>query len=1016
MHSAPHGFVALGSSGDCSDRAVRCPLVVLSVPALISTNHPLLSAIGGIGVLSQSMLSVRLYRSREAASVRSRFVKTRKSSTMGNIKYRLAVSVFIPVAGWCVLGSDLLRPAASRLAHDGISLAAAEDPFRAVIAYRAGESVGDRAASAAAAAPADIAERIAAFHASALTEHRQIIPASIEMVDGDRASGGPPTGTGPGRLRWLLPPAHSMQIVAGHTANLLDAERTPLVPLPEDQLAEMDECAIDSNAQGAHDSADKTLENLTSVLIKSGEVAEVQVTAAPQVANADAAGNQAEHTAIGDANHHAPAAPTVTGDTIVPHSVLQAADGPETPTLHPEVRRLVAADTADTGSGLPDTPPLFSAAAPPTFDSGPDLEPATSGHSDVSDHAQPESHWPDTQESLDPSTILNPFVTFASQPTLSSSAATSRSTPPADKSVIPSPTEQGTEDPFRLAINELRRPKNANLLDQLLAQGDRPRDELKEQDDSDGSGGDSPAVEREFGGRSEEGSSGQLSTADRRVATARPKTQTTGPVFPDSEPPQSTLPPSDTASTWDLTVPANSDSDRLAPAAGESRDTWERTSKFAGYGPGSESPEVGRRAATENSLTSAARGTPAVSAADVAGDHAEPQGGVSVGSEQGDSTVTAADRSGKGPVIDPTTERDLDHDQLVWRRTTLPAPRDALPAMDPARSPDRRLVISDSAQRNAERAVQLGISLAERRAYYSARANFIQSLRSVAQSLDENAHNSQHSEALTQGLRAIQEAADFAPQVDVAYEETNLPLVISSHRTQLLKDADAKQLTSGQCLQEYLAYGETQIAQAVEGQPVASAAIYGLGRLQTALQEEHPEPTTTIRELRAMALYQAALIVDARNFRAANELGVLLARHGKFDDAVRALQLSVRVFPQVTTWHNLAAIHQRNGDHERARLALQEASKISPRQNEIEDQNTASASPDGIQWVSPDQFNRVGSDVPQLARSGAAGPAATGPSPMKESRPQVKPSPWRPLSFEPNPMSNKPRSFGFGMR
>jgi uncharacterized protein HemY len=97
--------------------------------------------------------------------------------------------------------------------------------------------------------------------------------------------------------------------------------------------------------------------------------------------------------------------------------------------------------------------------------------------------------------------------------------------------------------------------------------------------------------------------------------------------------------------------------------------------------------------------------------------------------------------------------------------------------------------------------------------------------------------------------------------------------------------------------------------------------------------------------------YQAALAVDPGNFLAANELGVLLARYGQWQDARRALLASLSIQPHAEGWHNLAIVHRRLGEIELARLAENErqllVGKPGPRK--------PAGGPE-IQWHEPQQF------------------------------------------------------------
>jgi SAM-dependent methyltransferase len=78
--------------------------------------------------------------------------------------------------------------------------------------------------------------------------------------------------------------------------------------------------------------------------------------------------------------------------------------------------------------------------------------------------------------------------------------------------------------------------------------------------------------------------------------------------------------------------------------------------------------------------------------------------------------------------------------------------------------------------------------------------------------------------------------------------------------------------------------------------------------LSLALAESNPAAQRKARS-EAAAFYQAALLTDATNGRAANELGVMLARDGELLRARDLLAHSVQMSPNPSTHRNLAAAH-----------------------------------------------------------------------------------------------------------
>lgn len=226
----------------------------------------------------------------------------------------------------------------------------------------------------------------------------------------------------------------------------------------------------------------------------------------------------------------------------------------------------------------------------------------------------------------------------------------------------------------------------------------------------------------------------------------------------------------------------------------------------------------------------------------------------------------------------------------------------------------------------AQNELQLAFELVQRRAPFSARARFIEAMRIVARSLDEQSHSREHSKALRRALKAYEEANDFFPRTTRPGEEVNLHVVIGSHDTRVLENADPARITPRQALREYLAYAEQEFAAAFGEEELASQALYGLARLESG-NETTDANSAQVQAHRSLTLHQTALLVDDANYAAANELGVLLARYGKYEKAIEALQHSVRVSPQPTAWKNLASVYGRMGRLKDARMANNEADR-----------------------------------------------------------------------------------------
>ena len=275
----------------------------------------------------------------------------------------------------------------------------------------------------------------------------------------------------------------------------------------------------------------------------------------------------------------------------------------------------------------------------------------------------------------------------------------------------------------------------------------------------------------------------------------------------------------------------------------------------------------------------------------------------------------------------PAESNTLLIDQLGPASMQLPA---VVPAPRIAPPVQRAMEVSQPArpamQAVSDRAfsiTQNAIGLADRGAFYSSRSEFIQALRVVTQALDAQSGDGSHSQALAEGLRAINEADDFAPKGSQLEADLNLVSIVTSHRTPVLKEQDLAGMTPLVALQQYYTFAQQRLSAACEHEPAASQALFGIGRL-TMLMAERSADDRRLHAPKAMTLFHAALTVDSRNARAAHELGVLYAQFGQLEDARQLLVMSVNLAPQREAWHNLSVVHERLGELELARMARYE--------------------------------------------------------------------------------------------
>lgn len=209
---------------------------------------------------------------------------------------------------------------------------------------------------------------------------------------------------------------------------------------------------------------------------------------------------------------------------------------------------------------------------------------------------------------------------------------------------------------------------------------------------------------------------------------------------------------------------------------------------------------------------------------------------------------------------------------------------------------------------------------AQRAAFYTARAELVESLGLIAQARDLQRGTGEHTAALASGLTAMKEAADFSPTAGKPATAIDVRQIAATHKTPLLRETK-EMISPLSAQQQYYNFAQQQLAIAVGGEPAASQPLYLLGKLQTALAGQD---SRSLAAPQAMVFYQASLAANSKNYLAANELGVLLAQFGQLPDARRVLLHSVSTRPHAEGWHNLAVVHERLGEAELARLATHE--------------------------------------------------------------------------------------------
>ncbi len=260
----------------------------------------------------------------------------------------------------------------------------------------------------------------------------------------------------------------------------------------------------------------------------------------------------------------------------------------------------------------------------------------------------------------------------------------------------------------------------------------------------------------------------------------------------------------------------------------------------------------------------------------------------------------------------------------------------------------------ESIARQADQQIRHGFELAGRGAYFAARSEFIAALRLVAQGLDTDGQTTIHGKSLAAGLTALKEADDFLPRGSQLEADLDLPSLIAGHTTPVLKDADKTALTSLTALKCYFNFAQQQLSQAMGREVAGSMALRALGKLHEEISKSKGQVVKAAGP-KAMVFYQASLLVFPQNYMAANDLGVMLARNGKYEDAAKMLEYCISLNKQSTLWHNLAMVYGSLGRRELAQQAQQQA-VIARQTEQTRRQNWLVSSGDQVRWVDENTF------------------------------------------------------------
>lgn len=263
-----------------------------------------------------------------------------------------------------------------------------------------------------------------------------------------------------------------------------------------------------------------------------------------------------------------------------------------------------------------------------------------------------------------------------------------------------------------------------------------------------------------------------------------------------------------------------------------------------------------------------------------------------------------------------------------------------------------------------------GESLARRGATATARREFHEVLSIIAQHNDSVRQNTSASAGLQQAFLALDEAEDFFATPSSG--SIDVPAKVLRHSSQVLSPREAEGLTAIAAAQMYYGYARKMFRECFLHDPIASRALYCLGKLHAVAAADQTLAAPTYA--RVMLLHYAALDCDSTNYPAANELGVMLAKGGRLAEARDALQLSVNIQPTLAGLQNLARVQEKMGDTHGAQIT-------SARAQALEDGTEPGVLSDKFKLVDLRTFNEIPDHSGDLTRGPSSGtniPVSTG--------------------------------------
>ena len=385
--------------------------------------------------------------------------------------------------------------------------------------------------------------------------------------------------------------------------------------------------------------------------------------------------------------------------------------------------------------------------------------------------------------------------------------------------------------------------------------------------------------------------------------------------------------------------------------------------------PAAEAPNVAASASERPSVAATPDAQPQQT--DAPDDRADP----SIANPEDDALASTHGGRSLKPATSATFASTAELDSLAEELSNSVAPDDEVvdpeialdpaatnsPWQVPATSEAQRSAEAVALIRRAERSIRRGFELARRSAGYAARAQLLLGLQTIAEARDHGDAAVAHAAALQAALTAVAEARDFLPERR-SVGAAPVARVVESHSSRVLSPDQQRQFSALQAAQAYYEHARDQFEIAVGGEPLASLALHGLGKMQPLLAHAGKSDAAAV-DPEAAVYFAAAVAVDPNNFLAANELGVQYARLGRHEEAEQALREAAQRGRVASVWRNLAKVYEYRRNYPAARQAHLAAAELELAARSPNAPPGWSPAATWVRWTSPEEFATDGSAV-----------------------------------------------------